>query len=175
MIVIIPPLSLRGAGTDIVLHLKDTLLQYIASGDGYSRRYDEVVALFPQKTKCVDDTLLWSDTIHDCFFQAAKWLDICGRNGIILNPEKFVFAQDNVEFAGFEITSDTVRPCKKYLRAIVEFPTPRNITDVRSWFGLLNQVAYAFSMAERMLPFRNQPHRFIGMVVLISYLRSPKL
>ena len=27
MIVIIPPLSLRGAGTDIVLHLKDTLLQ----------------------------------------------------------------------------------------------------------------------------------------------------
>ena len=68
-----------------------------------------------------------------------------------------MFAQDNVEFAGFEITSDAVRPCKKYLRAIMEFPTPRNITDVRSWFGQLNQVAYAFSMAERMLPFRNLP------------------
>jgi len=31
---------------------------YIASGDGYSRRYDKVVASFPQKTKCIDDTLL---------------------------------------------------------------------------------------------------------------------
>ena len=128
---------------------------YIASGDGYSRRYDEVVASFPRKTKCIDDTLLWSDTIHDCFFQAAQWLDICGRNGITLNPEKFIFAQDVVEFAGFEITQDTVRPCKRFLRAITEFPTPKNITDVRSWFGLLNQVSYAFSMAERMLPFRN--------------------
>ena len=74
---------------------------YIASGDGYSRRYDEVVALFPRKTKCIDDTLLWSDTIHDCFFQAAQWLDICGRHGITLNPEKFIFAQDEVEFVGF--------------------------------------------------------------------------
>ena len=128
---------------------------YIASGDGYSRQYDEVVASFPQKTKCVDDTLLWADTVHDSFLQAAKWLDICGRNGITLNPDKFVFAQDSVEFAGFEITADSVRPCRKYLRAILEFPTPKNITDVRSWFGLLNQVSYAFSMTERMLPFRD--------------------
>ena len=59
-----------------------------------------------------------------------------------------------VEFAGFEITSNTVHPCMKYLRAILDFPTPRNITDVRSWFGLVNQVSYAFSMAEKMLPFR---------------------
>ena len=33
-------------------------------------------------------------------------------------------------------------------------PRPRNITDIRSWFGLVNQVACAFSMAERMQPFR---------------------
>ncbi|RUS76710.1 hypothetical protein EGW08_015537 [Elysia chlorotica] len=30
---------------------------YISSGDGYSRRFDEIVADFPQKTKCIDDTL----------------------------------------------------------------------------------------------------------------------
>ena len=49
---------------------------------------------------------------------------------------------------------DSVRPCAKYLRAINDFPTPRNITDIRSWFGLVNQVSYAFSMADCMLPFR---------------------
>ena len=49
----------------------------------------------------------------------------------------------------------TVCPCRRYLRAITEFPTPTNITDIRSWFGLLNQVAYAFSMVEqRLLLFR---------------------
>ena len=127
---------------------------YIASGDGYTRRYDEITASIPNKTKCVDDTLLWSDSIEESFFQACNWLDICGKHGITLNPEKFRFAKDVVEFAGFEITNDTVRPCKKYIRAISEFPTPQNLTDVRSWFGLVNQVSYAFSMADIMLPFR---------------------
>ena len=60
-----------------------------------------------------------------------------------------------MEFAGFEITNNSVRPCKKYLDAIQNFPKPSNITDVRSWFGLVNQVSYAFSATERMLPFRD--------------------
>jgi len=127
---------------------------YIASGDGYTRRYDEIVATIPNKTKCIDDVLLWSNTIEESFDQTAEWLDTCGRHGIILNPDKFVFAEDEVEFAGFQITLDTVRPCQRYLQSILEFPTPRNITDVRSWFGVVNQVSYAFSMAQRMEPFR---------------------
>ena len=71
---------------------------YIASGDGYIRRYDEITSSIPNKTKCVDDTLLWSDTIEESFYQACNWLDICGRHGITLNPEKFRFAQDDIEF-----------------------------------------------------------------------------
>ena len=128
---------------------------YIASGDGYTRRFDEIVALVPQKTKCIDDTLLWSSSISDSFSQAQDWLDLCGRHGITLNPTKFKFAMDSVEFAGFEITSDSVRPCKKYTKAISDFPTPTSLQDVRSWFGLINQVAYAFSMTDTMLPFRD--------------------
>ncbi len=51
---------------------------YIASGDAYTRRYDEIVADIPNKTKCIDDSLLWADTIGESFFRAVKWLDICG-------------------------------------------------------------------------------------------------
>ena len=127
---------------------------YIASGDGHSRRYDEIVAHIPNKTKCIDDSLLWSDTIKDSFFQAINWLDICGRNGVTLNPSKFSFADDSVEFAGFTITGDSVCPCEKYMRAIKGFPASQNITDVKSWFGLVNQVPYAFVMTSNMLPFR---------------------
>ena len=128
---------------------------YIASGDGYTRRFDEIVSDIPNKTKIVDDTLLWADNIEDSFWQAVNWLNICGRNGITLNPRpKFVFAADEVEFAGFIITPSTVKPSQKYYNAILGFPTPKNITDIRSWFGLINQVSYAFSMTKRMEPFR---------------------
>ena len=76
---------------------------YIALDNGYTRRYDEITSSIPNKTKCVDITLLWSDTIEESFFQAANWLDTCGKHGITLNPDKFRFTQDEVEFAGFEV------------------------------------------------------------------------
>ena len=126
----------------------------VASGDGYSRRFDEIASDVPDKTKCIDDTLLRATDLEASSYQATKWLDLCGRNGITLNPEKFIFGADTVEFAGFEVTRDSVRPSQKYLRAIRSFPTRQNITDIRSWFGLINQVAYTFSMTERMSPFR---------------------
>ena len=42
-------------------------------------------------------------TITESFFQAANWLDICGRHGITLNPDKFTFAQGYVALWGCAI------------------------------------------------------------------------
>ena len=128
---------------------------YIASGDAYTRRYDEIVSGIPKKTKCIDDVLLWSDNVEEAFHQTAQWLDLCARNGITLNPSKFTFAADTVEFAGFEISPESVRPSARFINAILDFPTPKNITDARSWFGVINQVSYAFSMTKHMEPFRD--------------------
>lgn len=128
---------------------------YIASGDGYTRRFDEIIAGFPRKVKCIDDALLWSSTIEEAFHHAVEWLNLCGQNGIVLNPSKFTFCKQSVEFAGFLINSNTVQPCARFLEAIEHFPTPKSVTDVRSWFGLINQASYAFASAERMRPFRD--------------------
>ena len=87
--------------------------------------------------------------------RCCNFLTRCGKSGITLNPDKFVFAQDTVQFAGFEIGPTTVKPARKFTKAIAEFPTPTSTTDVRSWFGLVNQVAYTFSQAATMAPFRD--------------------
>ena len=134
---------------------KTTPQGYIASGDGYTRRYDALVTDINNKTKCVDDALLWANTLEESFHQTVEWLDTCGRNGVVLNPEKFTFGADTVEFAGFEIGPTDVKPAKHFTKAIQDFPKPSSITDIRSWFGLINQVSYAFSMAKEMEPFRD--------------------
>ena len=41
---------------------------YVTSGDGFTRRFDEIIAHIPNKTKCVDDTLLWADSIDQAFW-----------------------------------------------------------------------------------------------------------
>ena len=47
-------------------------------------------------------------------------------------------------------------PSEKMLESIRNFPTPTDISGARAYFGLVNQVAYAFAMTEEMYPMRHQ-------------------
>ena len=82
------------------------------------------------------------------------YLDICANGGIILNPGKFQFCCKEVEFAGFFLSVDEVRPLRKYLDAIRDFPRPQRIGDIRAWFGLVNQVAHYSKLVDIMAPFK---------------------
>ena len=42
------------------------------------------------------------------------------------------FAKETLEFAGFKITMEGIKPKDKYVEAIRNFPTPTNISEVRS-------------------------------------------
>ena len=128
---------------------------HLVSGDGFNERYEAITSEFKRKERCVDDTVMWADNIEDSFFQACQYLDLCARNGIILNPEKFQFCQDVVNFAGLQVTATNVKPSEKLLESIRNFPTPKDITGARAWFGLVNQGAYAFAMTSEMAPFRH--------------------
>ena len=128
---------------------------HLVSGDGFNERYDAITSDFKRKERCVDDTVMWANNVEDSFLQMCQYLDLCEKNGIVLNPQKFQFCQDVVNFAGLQVTTTNVRPSEKLLSAISNFPTPKDITGARAWFGLVNQGAYAFAMTEEMAPFRH--------------------
>ena len=155
---------------------------YLASGDGYCRRYDDIVAHFPRLARIIDNSCLY-DPKKDL---GAHWwrVEVSGNAGIILNADKLQFSQNSVDFAGFRINTDTIEPLPKYLDAIRQYPTPLddirqyptplddirqyptplddirqyptplNITDLRSWFGLAPQVSHYFQLRDMMEPFR---------------------
>ena len=47
-----------------------------------------------------------------------------------------------------------MKPLPKYLDAIREFPRPTNISEIRSWFGLVNQVSHYGKLTDLMAPFK---------------------
>ena len=100
---------------------------FLASGDAYNQRFDAIIADFPDKVKCVDDTLMWTLSIQDAFLQLCQWCELTYRGGVTLNPLKTQFAKE----------------------------TPKDISGARAWFGLVNQGSYAFAMAKQMQPFRH--------------------
>jgi len=104
----------------------------------------------------VDDTCLYDvlDELEQHWWRTIDYLVLCGKNGIILNPEKFQFARKTVDFAGFRVSDSSIEPLPKYLDAIRDFPTPISNTDIRSWFGLVNQLSNYNQLREMMRPFR---------------------
>ena len=127
---------------------------YLSSGDGFSRRLDDITAEVVRLERCVDDSLIHDTSMEDHWWRAIEYLEISGNNGIVINPEKFQFCQPIVDFAGFRISSDSVEPLPKYLNAIKQFPTPQTTTDIKSWFGLVNQVAHYGQLRDMLEPFR---------------------
>jgi hypothetical protein len=45
-----------------------------------------------------------------------------------MNPAKFQFCQDTIDFAGFRISNSDVEPLPKFMDAILQFPTPKTTT-----------------------------------------------
>ena len=130
---------------------------FLSSGDGFNRRLDDILSGFQRLIRCVDDSLLHDpeESLEEHWWRVMEFLEVAGHAGIVLNPSKFQFSQVDADFAGFRITEDTVEPLPKYLEAILNYPTPQNITDIRSWFGLVNQVAHYAKLCDMMEPFRS--------------------
>ena len=78
---------------------------------------------------------------------------LVGQNGIILNPDKFEFMEDGVSWAGVRISKEKVVPLPDHVSAIRQFPTPTNITDLRRYFALVNQVAPYYAVQPVLHPF----------------------
>jgi hypothetical protein len=112
------------------------------SMDAYNYRFDKVTADVENKKRCFDDFLLYTETLEKSFIQATNYLSLMGNNGIIQFPEKFQVGSKTVAWAGFTIGPDSVKPLPKHIEAVRTYPTPVNITDMRSLMALLQQVAY---------------------------------
>ena len=130
---------------------------HLASGDAYTRHYNDIISDVPRKHKIVDDVLLYDKGIEEAFYHVFDYLYLCGENGITIHPGKFKFAQSQVDFVGYSVGWDDYKPSDDMLSAIRNFPMPDNpsIADIRSWFGLVNQVALFLATAPVMALFRD--------------------
>ena len=86
---------------------------------------------FENLKTCVDDSIVFDDTIEENFYRVCKFLETAARGGCTFNPKKFQFGSTDVTFLGFRVTSDGIKPTQEFLDNIMNFSTPRNITDVR--------------------------------------------
>lgn len=144
-----------------------TPMGHCSAGDAYTKRFDDAIQGIARKYKCVDDTLLYDSSIEEAFWHTYEFLATCATKGITLKPEKFRFARREVEFVGFRLGWDEYKPTDERLAAIKNFKMPNkpSISDIRSWYGFVNQLAPFLATAPIMKDFRELLKRPSGRSV----------
>ena len=127
---------------------------FFSSGDGNNRCFSAILADFERRKRCVVDTIFCDDTLQQQWWRTIAFLTLVGQAGIVFNPDKFQFAERSLDFTGFRISESAAMPLLKYLNAIKNFPSPKNITDIRGWFSLINQVAHYTQFRDILEPFK---------------------
>ncbi|MDE5118127.1 MAG: reverse transcriptase family protein, partial [Trichodesmium sp. St2_bin2_1] len=126
-----------------------------SSGDEFCRRGDKALRGVDGVIKVVDDVLVHAPTLGELEARVRAVLAACRRARITMSAKKFVFGATTAAFVGFVVGPDGYHPDPAKLRAISEFPEPANITDVRSFFGLANQLnGFTGRVAEALQPLR---------------------
>ena len=80
-----------------------------------------------------------------------------GRYEYQVVPQGFLAAVDGqreVKYMGLMVGDWGIKPTSKMMETITEFQRPRDLTGVRSFFGLVEQVAWAFAKRGERAPFR---------------------
>ena len=127
---------------------------HCSAGDAFNGRVQEILSKIPRMVRLVDDICLYDETIEGAFWHAWDILDLCARNGIVINQSKFQFCQAEVNFAGLTVDNTGVHPSQKIMDAISKFPPPTDLAKARGFFGLVNQVQWAYANGREMAPFR---------------------
>ena len=112
----------------------------VSSGDEFCRRGDEALSGIGNIQKVVDDILAYDKDFKTHYIRIKQILDRCRAASITLNKDKFVFAKPELPFVGYIVGQSGIKVDPKKLEAISKFPEPRNLTELRSFLGMVNQL-----------------------------------
>ena len=111
-----------------------------SSNDEFCARTDPAIAGYDWAVKIVDDILVQAPDLATLHERVRLVLGRCRDMGITISLKKLEMGQ-SIKFAGHIVSADGVKPDPEKIKALTDFPAPKNLTELRSFLGLANQLA----------------------------------
>ena len=86
----------------------------------------------------LDDVIIYSKNLSEHKRQVRQVLEALSAAGLYIKPEKCEFHKTSVHYLGMVVSERGIEMDSKKVEAIVEWETPKNITDLRSFLGFSN-------------------------------------
>ena len=107
----------------------------------FSRRVSQILDGVLGVAVLMDDICVSGKTKAEHDERLTKVLNLLKEAGLTLNPKKCQFNRTTIKYLGYIVDGNGIRPDNKKLEAIKEYPTPKNITELRRFLGMVNQLA----------------------------------
>ena len=104
----------------------------------WQKAMDEILAGIPGCICYLDDILMVGGSQEEHDQRLDTVLDRLSKRGVRLQKEKCLFSAPEVEYLGHVVSEKGLRPIESKYRAIRDAPQPQNLTQLKSYLGLLN-------------------------------------
>ena len=112
---------------------------YLSTGDSYTMRGDIALEGLDVQ-KVVDDIGGGKPTFRELCRLTREVLEQCAKYNLTVSPKKSILVAKKISFVGYNISQYSIEADGTKILSIWDFPTPENITDLRSFMGLMNQL-----------------------------------
>jgi hypothetical protein len=111
------------------------------TSDAFCERTDAILSSVPNMLKIVDDGLLQAKTEEEAKMKLRQTLLACRKGNLTLAKSKLAIGQ-KIGFAGYVVSAKGVKPDPKKLEGISNFPVPTDVSSLRSFLGLAQQLGF---------------------------------
>ena len=133
----------------VVINTHRGLFQYnrlpfgVSSAPGiFQRVMESVLAGLPGVIVYLDGILITGSSGEEHLATLEKVLQHLKEAGLRLKRKKCVFMAASVTYLGHRIDAQGLHPILEKVKAIQEAPTPRNVSELKSYLGLLIPSSY---------------------------------
>lgn len=86
----------------------------------------------------LDDIIIFSPDVESHIKTLAEVFECLRKANLTLKPSKCHFLKTEIELLGFKIDQSGIHTSRKLLRAVEEFPVPKNVKALQRFLGLAN-------------------------------------
>lgn len=111
------------------------------SQDLFQRAMDNVLDDLPGVVSIADDITVHGKDDREHDENLHQLMERAGQRGLVFNGEKCFIKMKKVTFYGSVYSADGITPDPEKVQAIVDIPTPTNVTELQQFLGLVTYLA----------------------------------